>query len=276
MRRAERIKAEKGDRVMPVNSILGGKNIFDISGKVALVTGSGTGLGEGYAHLFAESGCKVVCADINQEAMDGTVADITAKGGTAFAVPLDVTNSESISKMVDTIVEKWGCIDILVNNAGVEIAEGFFDVTPEHFDTISKVNIRGVFFVAQAVAKCMKEKGGGKIINIGSLGSYIGLAESSVYCSTKGGVIQLTKTLALELADFNIQVNAIAPGYFITPMTQPFFDDAEHRSWIEGRIPLSRWGTVADLAGPMIFLASSASNYITGDTIIVDGGWLAG
>jgi NAD(P)-dependent dehydrogenase (short-subunit alcohol dehydrogenase family) len=149
------------------------------------------------------------------------------------------------------------------------------DVTPEHYDKISNVNIRGVYFVAQAVSKQMKQNGGGKIINIGSLGSFIGLAESSVYCSTKGAVVQLTKTMAIELADSNIQVNSIAPGYFITPMTQPFYDDPKHRAWIEGRIPLGRWGTVADLAGTMLFLASPASNYITGQTVIVDGGWLA-
>jgi NAD(P)-dependent dehydrogenase (short-subunit alcohol dehydrogenase family) len=123
----------------------------------------------------------------------------------------------------------------------------------------------------------MKQTGtGGKIINIGSLGSYIGLADSSVYTSTKGAVIQLTKTLALELAKYNIQVNAVAPGYFITPMTQPFFDDPRHREWIEGRIPLGRWGVMEDLAGPRLFLAAAASNYVTGETIIVDGGWLAG
>ena len=121
----------------------------------------------------------------------------------------------------------------------------------------------------------MKKNGGGKIINIGSLGSYIGLAESSVYCTTKGGVIQMSKTLSIELGPDNIQVNCVAPGYFITPMTQPFYNDPEHRAWIESRIPLHEWGTVADLAGPMLFLASSASDYITGTTIKVDGGWLA-
>ena len=260
---------------MARSKVLDGINIFDVKGKIALITGSGTGLGEGYAHVFAESGCKVICADINKAAVDQTVDDIKALGGEAESLFVDVTDINSIEKMVKEIVGKYGRIDILVNNAGLEIIEKFVDVTPDHFDKINGVNIRGVYFVAQAVAKEMIQTGGGKIINIGSLGSYIGLAESSVYCSTKGGVIQLTKTLAIELADYNIQVNAVAPGYFITPMTQPFFDDPEHRAWIEGRIPLSRWGTVKDLAGPMLFLASSASDYITGDTIIVDGGWLA-
>ena len=121
----------------------------------------------------------------------------------------------------------------------------------------------------------MKKQGNGKIINIGSLGSFIGLADSSVYCSSKGAVVQLTKTAAIELAPYNIQVNAIAPGYFLTTMTKPFFEDDAHREWIENRIPLGKVGTTDDLAGTVIFLASNASNYITGHVLIVDGGWLA-
>lgn len=256
-------------------SVLQGKNLFNLKDKVVLITGSGNGLGKGYAHVFAESGCKVACADISKEAVEKTAAEIVAEGGKAKAFYVDVTNVESINTLIKEIVNEFGTIDVLVNNAGREIAEPFLDVTPEHYEKISSVNIRGVYFVAQAVAKLMKEKGGGKIINIGSLGSYIGLAESSVYCSTKGAVLQLSKTMAIELADSNIQVNCIAPGYFITPMTQPFYDDPKHRAWIEDRIPMGRWGTVADLAGPMLFLASSASDYVTGQTVIVDGGWLA-
>ena len=258
-----------------MSKILQGENLFDVSGKVVLITGAGTGLGEGYAHIFAEAGSRVICADINEAAAQGTVSDIQANGGDAQAVAVDVRDISSIQCMVDGIIKEYGRIDVLVNNAGVEIVEKFLAVTAEQYDHISNVNIRGVFFTAQEVAREMSKTGGGKIINIGSLGSYIGLAESSVYCSTKGAVIQFSKTLAIELADANIQVNCIAPGYFITPMTQPFFDDAEHRAWIESRIPLSRWGTAKDLAGPLLFLASAASDYVTGDTIIVDGGWLA-
>lgn len=256
-------------------NILQGKNIFDVTGKVVLVTGAATGLGEGYAHIFGESGCKVACADINSGEADKTAADIREQGGEAKSFYVDVTKRESIKKMVQDVLDAYGRIDVLVNNAGVEHIEPFTEVSEEHYDFITGVNLKGVFFVAQEVAKVMKENGGGKIINIGSLGSYIGLAESSVYCTTKGGVIQMSKTLSIELGPDNIQVNCVAPGYFITPMTQPFYDDPEHRSWIESRIPLHEWGTVADLAGPMLFLASSASDYITGTTIKVDGGWLA-
>lgn len=256
-------------------NILNGQNLFDVSGKVVLITGAATGLGEGYAHIFAESGCKVACADIQFEKVCQTADDICAQGFEAKAFEVDVTSQNSIRKMAAEILQAYGRIDVLVNNAGVEHIEPFTEVSEEHYDFITSVNLKGVFFVAQEIAKIMKRQGGGKIINIGSLGSYIGLAESSVYCTTKGGVIQMSKTMSIELGPDNIQVNCVAPGYFITPMTQPFYDDAEHRAWIESRIPLHNWGTVKDLAGPMLFLASDASNYVTGATIKVDGGWLA-
>ena len=256
-------------------NILKGQNLFDVSGKVVLITGAATGLGEGYAHIFAESGCKVACADIQFEKVCQTAEDICDQCFEAKAFEVDVTSQKSIRKMAAEILETYGRIDVLVNNAGVEHIEPFTDVSEEHYDFITSVNLKGVFFVAQEIAKIMQKQGGGKIINIGSLGSYIGLAESSVYCTTKGGVIQLSKTMSIELGPDNIQVNCVAPGYFITPMTQPFYDDAEHRAWIESRIPLHNWGTVKDLAGPMLFLASDASNYVTGATIKVDGGWLA-
>ncbi len=259
-----------------MESVLHGKNLFDLQGKIVLITGSGAGLGEGYAHIFSEVGATVLCADINLDAVQKVALDITSQGGKAEAIKVDVTDQQSINAMVTEIISKHGRIDVLLNNAGVEDIAAFEDVTPAQYDKIHAVNLRGTFFVAQAVAREMKKSGGGKIINIGSLGSYIGLARSSVYCSTKGGVIQLSKTMALELAPDNIQVNCIAPGYYITPMTMPFYNDPKRRAWIEERIPLGRWGTVADLAGPMLFLASAASNYLTGVTINVDGGWLAG
>lgn len=256
-------------------SLLKGKNLFDISGKVVLITGAGSGLGEGYAQAFGESGATVICAGRNKDRLEDTVRKITESGGTARAFTVDVTDLDSIKALVAAVEAEYGRIDVLVNNAGYENIQPFLEVTPQVYDDIMNVNLKGVFFVAQEVARVMKDHGGGKIINIGSLGSYIGLAESSVYCSTKGGVVQLTKTMAIELGPFHIQVNCLAPGYFITPMTQPFYDDPEHRQWIESRIPLHQWGTTLDLAGPALFLASAASDYVTGVTIQVDGGWLA-
>lgn len=165
---------------------------------------------------------------------------------------------------------------MLVNNAGYEQIQPFTEVTPEAYDHIMAGEHEGR--VLHGPGGGQGDEGArraGKIINIGSLGSYIGLEESSVYCSTKGGVIQLSKTMAIELGPYHIQVNCLAPGYFITPMTQPFYDDPKHRAWIESRIPLHEWGTDLDLAGPVLFLASAASDYVTGETIKVDGGWLA-
>lgn len=261
-------------------SILNGKNLFDVSGKIVLITGAGTGLGEGYAHIFAESGATVACAGLysgkNKDDLDGTVRDILAEGGKAKAYPVDVTDRDQITALVAAVTADFGRIDVLINNAGYEHIQPYTEVTPQYYDAIMGVNLKGAFFVGQEVARSMQKTGGGKIINIASLGSFIGLPESSVYCSTKGGVVQMSKTMAVELGKDNIQVNCVAPGYFITPMTKPFYDDPDHRAWIESRIPLHEWGTVLDLAGPVLFLASSASNYITGETIKVDGGWLAG
>ena len=157
-------------------NILNGQNLFDVSGKVVLITGAATGLGEGYAHIFADSGCKVACADIQFEKVCQTAEDICAQGLEAKAFEVDVTSQKSIRKMAAEILETYGRIDVLVNNAGVEHIEPFTDVSEEHYDFITSVNLKGVFFVAQEIAKIMQKQGGGKIINIGSLGSYIGLA----------------------------------------------------------------------------------------------------
>lgn len=251
------------------------KKLFDTSGKVVLITGAGSGLGEGYALTFGDAGATVICAGRNMERLNKTVESIEKEGGKAKAYKVDVSDNASIHELVSAVCADYGRIDVLVNNAGYENIQPFLEVTPEVYDDIMSVNMKGAFFVAQEVARVMKENGGGKIINIGSLGTFIGLPESSVYCSTKGGIGQLTKTMALELGKYNIQVNAIAPGYFVTPLTQPFYDDPEHRAWIESRIPLHQWGTTQDLAGPVLFLASAASDYITGEIIKVDGGWLA-
>ncbi len=251
------------------------ENIFDVTGRIVLITGAGSGLGAGYAETFGKYGAVVACAGRNMERLEKVVAGITEAGGRAKAYRADVTDMDSIRALIASVTADFGRLDVLVNNAGYENIQPFLEVTPEVYDDIMAVNMRGAFFTAQEAARAMRKTGGGKIINIGSLGSFIGLAESSVYCSTKGGIIQLTKTMAIELGPYHIQVNAIAPGYFITPMTQPFYDDPDHRAWIESRIPLHEWGTNADLAGPVLFLASAASDYVTGVTINVDGGWLA-
>jgi len=252
------------------------KKLFDLTGKVALVTGAGQGLGRGYARALAGAGANVVCLDKDLTTARQTMEIINKKSTLAEAVQCDVTDLAGIKETLKNVVSRYSRLDILVNNAGIEIAEEIMAVTPEHYDRIMNVNMKGLFFVAQEAARYMIPQKSGKIINQASLGSFIGLSGSSVYCSSKGGVLQFTKTLSIELARYNIQVNAIAPGYFRTSMTEPFFQDPDHRKWIEERIPAGRIGTEEDLAGAVIFLASSASDYVTGQTIVVDGGWLAG
>ncbi len=248
---------------------------LNLQGKVALVTGASKGLGRGYAKSLAEAGAMVICLARNAAMLQETVSQIKGIGGKAEVCQADISKVSEIKEVVDNVVNKYGSLDILVNNAGTEIAKPFLDVTTQDYDVIMGTNLKGVYFTAQAAASHMVSQRRGKIINIGSLGSQIGLAGSTVYCASKGGVLQFTRALAVELASYNIQVNALGPGYFCTDMTEPFFKDPKHKAWIENRIPLGRIGTPEDLASIMVFLASAGSDYITGQIFYVDGGWLA-
>jgi NAD(P)-dependent dehydrogenase (short-subunit alcohol dehydrogenase family) len=249
--------------------------LFELEGKIAFVTGGGKGLGHGYSVNLAKAGATVICFGRSLEPLEKTVKEITNFGGKAMVIQGDITQLKSIESAMEKVVSIYGQIDILVNNAGTEIPEMIFDVTEDHFEKIMDVNIKGTYMAAKVAAGYMREQKSGKIINIASLGSFIGLAESTVYCCSKGAVMQFTKALSIELAPYNIQVNAIAPGYFLTEMTKPFFEDEKHSAWILERIPLNRIGTEDDLAGTAIFLSAKASDYMTGQTLIVDGGWLA-
>lgn len=251
------------------------REMYSVEGKVAVVTGAARGLGEGYACGLAEAGAIVICAGHHIGGVEKTAASIRKSGGKAEAWLVDVSDAAGVNAAFQAIVAKYGHLDILVNNAGVEDVAPFLNVTEAQYDKIMGVNLKGTFFAAQAAARIMKGQKSGKIVNIGSLGSAIGLAESSVYCGTKTGVMGITRTMAIELARDNIQVNAVGPGYFRTQMTEPFFQDPEHKKWIEERIPVGRIGTAEDLLGTVIFLCSSASDYVTGQMIYVDGGWLA-
>jgi len=250
-------------------------HLFNLDGKVAVVTGASRGLGRGFAKALAEAGALTICMARSVPDLEVTAAQIREAGGKAEVWQVDVASPSEIQTAFDHIVERYGRLDILVNNAGTEIPKEVFDVTEQDFDTIMGTNLRGLYFAAQAAARHMVRQGSGKIINLGSLASQIGLAGATVYSASKGGVLQFTRALAVELARKNVQVNAIGPGYFRTDMTEPFFQDPEHREWIENRIPMGRIGTPEDLAGTVVFLASPASDYVTGQIIYVDGGWLA-
>jgi len=249
---------------------------FSLKDKVSIVTGGSRGLGYGIAAALASAGAKVVIVSRTAgevEAASLRIAEET--NGIAIPVVADVTKEKDVEDLIATTLEKCGSINILVNNAGTNVRKPFLEISREDFDEVIGVNLKAVFFLTQLVAKEMIKKKKGKIINIASLTSQIGIANISVYAATKGAIASLTRTLAVELAPHNINVNAIAPGYFRTQMTEAVFQDEERRKWILSRIPLGRTGIPQDLVGAAVFLASSASDYITGQIIFVDGGWIA-
>jgi 2-deoxy-D-gluconate 3-dehydrogenase len=253
------------------------KDLFSLDGKVSIVTGGGRGLGYGIALALAGAGSDLVIASrspnelerASQEIMEGTKRKV-------LPLPLDLARKGEIERLVETALKEFGGIDVLVNNAATTVRKPFLEVTEKEFNDVVGLNLRAVFFLTQAVVKEMIKQKKGKIINIASLGSQIGLRNISAYTATKGGITSLTKTLALELAPYNINVNAIAPGYYRTQLTDALFRDEEGYRWVLSRIPLGRPGVPEDLAGAAIFLASPASNYVTGQILFVDGGWIAG
>ena len=190
-------------------------------------------------------------------------------------ISIDVSNLRDVNGMVETVVDEFGRIDILVNNAGTTVRTSAEEFTEEDWDKVIDVNMKGVFFCAQAVGKVMIEQRAGKIINTASLLSVIGVPNTAAYGASKGAVSQITKTLAVEWAKYNINVNAIGPGYFRTDLTRPLQEDETRSAQITSRIPMQRWGDPDELKGAVVFLASEASDYMTGQTIYVDGGWLA-
>jgi NAD(P)-dependent dehydrogenase (short-subunit alcohol dehydrogenase family) len=252
------------------------ESLFSLRGKIAVVTGGGRGLGKGMAIGLAGAGAEVALVSRTDKELKDTVEEIRAKGGNAAAYPGDISRKEEIPGLIQSIHKDKGRIDILVNNAGFIIRKMALDYSPEDWERQLDVNLKAAFFLAQAVAKIMKEKGGGKIINTLSLTSFIGLQNAPGYGISRGGLLSMTRTLAIEWAKYHIYVNAIAPGYFKTNQTAPLFADEKKVEWMLSRIPLGRAGIPDDLAGAAVFLASPASDYMTGQAIVVDGGWLAG
>ncbi|MGC6498973.1 MAG: 2-dehydro-3-deoxy-D-gluconate 5-dehydrogenase KduD [Henriciella sp.] len=249
-------------------------NPFDLTGKVALVTGANTGLGQGMAIALAEAGADLVLA--GRSAPHETLARIEPLGRRAHFVMADLQDLESVDQIVSRTEEYLGRIDILVNNAGIIKRNDAIDFTVEDWDSVMNVNLRTLFFLSQAAAKTMISSGrGGKIINIASMLSFQGGIRVPSYTASKSGVMGLTRLLANEWARYRINVNAIAPGYFATNNTAALQADEVRNAEILGRIPSGRWGSPADLGGAVVFLASAASEYVQGVTLPVDGGWLA-
>lgn len=249
---------------------------FDLTGKVALITGASYGIGFAIATAMANCGATIVFNDIKQELVDKGLAAYKEAGITAHGYVCDVTNEDAVNAMVKQITEEVGHINILVNNAGIIKRCDAIDVTPENWDAVDFLNEKMVFFLSQAVAKqWVADKKGGKIINIASMLSFQGGIRVPAYTSSKSAVMGMTKALANEWAKYGINVNSIAPGYMATNNTNQLRQDEDRSEEILARIPAGRWGTPADVGGAAIFLASDAAAYVNGYTLAVDGGWLA-
>ncbi len=247
---------------------------WDLQGKVAIVTGGNGGIGLGMAKGLSAAGATVVIAARNEDKSAVAVESIVAIGGNASAISVDVTDEADCQSMVASTINTYGRVDILVNNAGINIRKRPEDYTPTDWQQILQTNLTSAFFCAQAVYPAMKSASKGKIINIGSMMSIFGTAFTTPYAASKGGIVQMTRSLACAWAADNIQVNAVLPGWVDTELTQAARKDiAGLHERVQARTPAGRWGEAHDFAGIAVFLASTASDFITGAAIPVDGGY---
>ncbi|MBC2734762.1 MAG: glucose 1-dehydrogenase [Desulfobacteraceae bacterium] len=251
-------------------------DVFSLKGKVSVVTGGGRGIGLGIAKALAGAGSDLVMVARTASQLKEAADDIAKEYGRQVEIiPADLTQVQQFPDILKHTLSRFGRLDIFVNNAGSNIRKSFLEVTEEDFQQVMEIQLKSAYFMAQTVAKEMVRAGSGKIINLASLTSKIAVPNISVYGAAKGGIFSLTKSMALELAPHNINVNAVAPGYVRTAMTEAAFKDKDRYDWMLSRIPLARFGTAEDIGNTVLFLASPASDYLTGEVIYVDGGWMA-
>ena len=250
--------------------------LFDLTGKVAIVTGGNGGIGLGMARGLARAGASVVIAGRNQAKSESAAREVETLGAKALAIAVDVTDKNAVASMVEATLKTFGRLDILINNAGINIRNPAHTLSLDDWRAVIDTNLTSAFLCAQAVYPAMKKAGGGKIINIGSMMSIFGAGFAPAYAASKGGIVQFTKAIASSWAADNIQANAILPGWIDTDLTRKAREQLPALNEnVLNRTPAKRWGTIDDLAGAAVFLASPASDFMTGTTIPVDGGYSA-
>ncbi len=249
--------------------------MFRLDGRVALVAGAASGIGRSAAQGLAAAGAMVVCADVNTEGAARTAAEIREQGGAADSIALDITEEASVARAVEQVRERHQRIDILVSTPAVNVRKPLLRYTAEEFDKVLRLNLKGSFLIAQAAGRVMSENRRGSIILLSSIRSVVVEPGQGAYAATKAGLVQLARALAAELGGSGVRVNCIAPGVVETPLTAPIKSNAAWYNAYASKNALGRWATADEMAGPIVFLASDASSYITGTVLFVDGGWTA-
>lgn len=247
----------------------------ELAGKTVVVTGGSKGIGKEIALTFAKLNANVVISGRNEEALNGALQELKKFNGSCIAIQGDLSDIQAARELIDAAADRFGTVDVLVNNAGVNIAKPALEVTEEDWDTVLDLNLKTAFFASQAAAKYMIAQRSGRIINIASQMAFVGYIKRAAYCSSKGGLVQMTKALAVEWAEYGVKVNGVAPTFIETELTAKMFEDKDFKEDVDRRILLDGLSQPKDISGAVLYLASELANFVTGETIKVDGGWTA-